>query len=265
MTGGTGASRYPGHMARAGRLIRESLQLVDAVVEIADARLPRTSRHGGLSGLVAGKRTFLVLNKMDLAEAAVTAAFVGAALAAGQGAAAVDSRGGAGVPAAVRLLTELAGGRRLRLMVVGLPNVGKSAFINRVAGRRRAPSADRPGVTRGVQWIRLGPGLELLDTPGILRPQGASGETLFKLAACGILAAESYDPVTVAAWLWEQLTFGRPDVLPAAPDAYTFLADFGRARGFVRAGGVLDEERAAVAFLLDFRKGHLGRFTLDAP
>ncbi|MDA8337281.1 MAG: ribosome biogenesis GTPase YlqF [Peptococcaceae bacterium] len=259
-------SWYPGHMARARRLIRESLKLVDAVVEIRDARVPLASGHPGLSALAEGKRTLLVLNRLDLADPAAVAGIVGRFQEQGQKAVAVDSRTGSGVPGARRVLSEMAGpvkNRDARCMVVGLPNVGKSAFINRVAGKRAAATANRPGVTRGVQWIRLAPGLDLLDTPGVLWPEGVGGETFYKLAACGILAAESYDPAAVAAWLWERLSADRPGVLPLGTDAYTFLAALGRSRGLLRAGGVVDEPKAAVAFLQDFRSGRLGRFVLD--
>jgi len=266
-------SWYPGHMARARRLIKESLKLVDAVVEMADARVPLASRHPALAALATGKRTLLVLNKMDLADPGATNGFAGRFRAGGLPAVAVDSRSGDGVPGAVRLLIELAGpvgtrrsgsGRDVRCMVVGLPNVGKSAFINRVAGKKAAATANRPGVTRGVQWIRLAPGLDLLDTPGVLWPRAVAGDIYYKLAATGILAAESFDPVAVAVWLWEWLTGTHPGVLAPAPDAYAFLAAFGLSRGFLRTGGQVDETRTAIALLQDFRGGRLGRLTLDS-
>ena len=259
----TTASWYPGHMARARRLIRENLASVDVVVEVADARLPVTSRYPALAALVKGKRTLLVLNKADLADPGATAAALRRWQGEGQPGAAVDSRRGAGVAEAVRLLSEAGKtvrGRDVRCMVVGLPNVGKSSFINRVAGKRAAVCADRPGLTRGVQWIRLAPGVDLLDTPGILWPQGLAGETFYKLAACGI--AGSYDAVEAAAWLWEWLAgHGVPTT---APDAYAFLNDFGRGRGFLAPGGEVDLTRAAHALLRDFRAGRLGRLTLDS-
>jgi len=259
-------------MARARRVIRENLKLVDAVVEMRDARIPLASGHPGLAALLAGKRTLLVLNRVDLADPAAVAEFIGRRREEGQEAVAADSRSGRGVAAAVRLLRDLAGrggasaqrarpGRDLRCMVVGLPNVGKSSFINRVAGKRAAPAAARPGVTRGIQWIRLAPGLDLLDTPGVLWPEGITGETFYKLAACGILAPGAYDPGTVALWLRGRLAAARPEVYPPAAD--DFLISFGFSRGFLRAGGGVDETRAAVAFLAEFRAGRLGRFTFD--
>lgn len=258
------ASWYPGHMVRARRLIRENLPRVDTVVEVADARVPVTSRAPDLGAQVAGKRTLLILNKADLADPGRTAFVVRGLRAQGQAAVAVDSRRGAGVAEAVRLLTEpekRVRRRDVRCMVVGLPNVGKSSFINRVAGKRAAASADRPGLTRGVQWIRLARGVDLLDTPGILWPRGLTGEDFYKLAVCGI--AGSYDEVEAAVWLWDWLARHRPGVLTAAADAYAYLDALGRSRGFLGSGGRVDLTKAAHALLRDFRSGRLGRLTLD--
>jgi ribosome biogenesis GTPase A len=266
-------------MARAKRLVRENLAVVDVVVELADARVPAASRDPGLSGLLSGKVRLLVLNKADLADPEMTRRWL--SWLTGRGERAMSFRATAGGSAArlMEALRALGGGRRpsrsLRIMVVGTPNVGKSSLLNRLAGRASAATGDRPGVTRGKQWVTLAPGLDLLDLPGILPPRTPDGETAHKLAAAGIVPEGTYESVSVALWLlaWLtarpagqrglQATYGRQ--LAGSADPHLLLEMVGQARGCLTTGGRIDRERAAVAVVKDFRDGRLGRHTLEAP
>jgi len=270
---------YPGIMARTRRLIRENLAVVDVVVELADARLPRSSRDPGLEGLLRGKPRLAVLNKADLADPRMTRRWVSWLTARGERVMAFSATAGAGPSKLLGNLWAFGGrrrpGRSLRVMVVGTPNVGKSSLLNRLAGRASAATGDRPGVTRGKQWITLAPGLELLDLPGVLPPRSLANEGGYGLAAVGIVPEGTYDPGAVAVWLLEWLasrpsgrqglcaTYGDELLADAAP--HTLLEMVGRARGCLAPGGKIDRERAAAAVVKDFRDGRLGRHTLESP
>ncbi|MGB9803252.1 ribosome biogenesis GTPase YlqF [Desulfofundulus sp.] len=275
---------YPGHMARARRLVQENLKLVDVVIELLDARIPASSRNPLIGQIVSGKPHLVVLNKKDLADPDLTGLWLEWFRKHGLLALAVDStcrEGVAGVPMLVRRLVDdkiahqVARGRRPpdpRCMVVGIPNVGKSFFINALAGSRVARTGNRPGLTRGKQWIRLARGVELLDTPGVLWPKFEDPLVGLKLAATGAIREEVFDVEEVAAWLAEWLLRFSPtslreryhlEELPA--QGYRLLELIGARRGLVGPGGVVDSYRAAVHLLKEFREGRLGRFTLDAP
>lgn len=276
---------YPGHMAKAVRAMEADLKLVDAVCELADARIPAASRNPDIDRLAGEKPRLLVLNRTDLADGAATAAWTAHYKKQGLPVLETDSRSGRGVsgfPGAVRALLreklaawEAKGqtGRTLRVMVLGIPNVGKSTFINRAAHRKAAAASDRPGVTRGRQWITVDRGLELLDTPGILWPRIGSRAAGELLAATGAVRDEIVDTETLASDLLLLLCRLYPEALAARyrltgtaeKTGYALLEDAARARGFLRAGGVLDTERMAAVLLDEFRGGRLGRMTLERP
>ena len=276
---------FPGHMAKARRLIEEHLKWVDAVCEVADARIPAASRNPELPALLGNRPRLLVLNRSDQADPYQTAAWLSFFRGTGQAVVETDSKSGAGVarlaPVVRALLkdtTQAAAargqvGRPLRLMVVGIPNVGKSSLINRLAGRRAAVVEDRPGVTRGRQWVRLTGGLELLDMPGVLWPRFEDEQTGLLLAFTGAIRDQILDTETLAARLIEQLRTARPGALTArykldpadGTDGMALLAQAARNRGFLATGGAPDAERMALVLLDEFRGGKLGRVTLQAP
>ncbi len=278
---------YPGHMAKARRLLAKSLQAVDVVIELLDARIPASSRNPLIEEMAGRRPVLVVLNKSDLADPALTAKWVEFFRAAGREAVSVDSTTGRGTEEVLegvkRLYAPLAArqaalGRRPRpprCMVVGIPNVGKSLFINRLAGRKAARAEDRPGVTRGRQWVVLREGLELLDTPGILWPKIDTEEAAFRLAVTGAIKEDVFDVVALAgqflAWLVERCpkTLAERYALEPAPGAAAhageLLAVLGEKRGFMARGGKVDLVKAARHLLKEFREGKLGRLTLEEP
>ena len=281
---------YPGHMAKTKRKMAESLKLVDLVCEIVDARIPLSSRNPDLDGIVGGKPRLLVLNRIDLADLEITRQWADWFCAQGYTTLSVNSQSGQGmerfVAAAERSVRDLReqwkskgqGGRSIRVMVVGIPNVGKSTFINRLLKRKAAGAADRPGVTRGQQWFRLENGMELLDTPGILWPKLEDPQTGLFLAATGAIKDEIMDRETLACHLMEMLWRAVPDRLtqryrlhperlPQESDflGYELLMQAARGRGFLLPGNETDTERMARILLDEFRGGVLGRISLERP
>lgn len=274
---------FPGHMAKARRMIREDSALVDAVCEIIDARIPASSRNPELPELTAGKPRMVILNRVDEADPAATARWRAVIAREGCPVLETDCKSGRGVNAftgAVRsLLRERIalyesrgqGGKPLRVMVAGIPNVGKSSFINRVARRRAAEAGDRPGVTRGKQWINAGNGVELLDTPGLLWPRFEDKAVGENLAFTGAVRDEILDAEALGARLMTRLAALYPDRLLQRyklTDVETktgdqMLAEAARRRGFLISGGEVDTERMAKVFLDEFRGGKLGRITLE--
>lgn len=299
MAGVSSATWFPGQMARTRRLIKDNLPLVGLVIEVADARAPRATRYPGLTRLVPGRPILTVLGKADLADPVETSKWVryldaGGVAGAGGAAAFASTRED---PKGVRDLLSLAArlGRTsssrpvARAMVVGFPNVGKSTLINRLVGRASAATGDRPGITRGKQWLRAGEGLELLDLPGILVPGHIPPRVVLILALLGLLPALAYDAVTVAEYALGILArAGKlPEGIPALPDggsgsrdgsgpagagagtgaawARDALSAFALARKHLRRGGEPDLERAAVSLVGGFREGRFGRLTLESP
>ncbi len=276
---------YPGHMTKARRMIEENIRQVDAVCELLDARIPRASRNPDIDALAAGKPRLVILNRADLADPAVTARWKKQFAAQGLAVLECDAKSGRGVagfaPAVRALLEEKRKeyeakgqvGRALRVMVLGIPNVGKSTFINRVAGRKAALAGDRPGVTRGRQWIRVDAGLELLDTPGILWPKFESPEVGELLAITNAVKAEILDRETLGAHFMLRLRKHYPDALTErykfTPDpeanGFELLEQAGRRRGFLVSGGEVDIERMAITLLNEYHEGKLGRLSLEAP
>lgn len=281
----TNINWYPGHMKKAARMMEESLRLVDAVVELRDARIPESSRNPDIDRLAEGKPRLIILNRADQADADATVLWRRALSGEGVTALEMDCRSGRGVgafPTAARELlrglierSEARGkvGRPLRFMVLGIPNVGKSSFINRLAGRRAAQTSDRPGVTRGKQWITLANNIQLLDTPGILWPKFESEQVGLALAWTGAINDNILDVELVASRLLERLRELYPGAVeerykfapdPEAP-GYELLEQAGRKRGFLISGGEVNTERMARVLLDEFRAGKLGRVTLERP
>ncbi len=275
---------YPGHMARTRRLMQDDLKNIDVVCEIADARIPRSSRNPDLDRLARGKRRLLVLNRADQAEPSKTERWVAYYRSQGLAVIATDSQKGGFLPAftsAVRTLcddlvrrNEEKGqiGKTIRLMIVGVPNVGKSSFINRLLGRKSAVAEDRPGVTRRNQWYTLPGGFDFMDTPGMLWPKIEDDETGFRLAFTGTIRDEILDLEDLACRLLALLEKESPGALEArygvAPNSrepFDVLCALGKKRGFIVSGGEVNTDRMARVLLDEFRSGKLGRITLESP
>lgn len=276
---------YPGHMTKTRRMIQSQLKNMDAVCEILDARIPLSSRNPDVEELTVGKPRLIVLNRIDVADSDATRRW--AAWFRGRGFAVleVNAKEGQGTvrfAAAVRelLADKLAAyaekgqaGRMVRVMILGIPNVGKSTFINKVAKRKTAKAEDRPGVTRTQQWVPVDRSLELMDTPGMLWPRFDDPQVGLHLAFTGAVRDEILDTETLACRLMELLAQRYPQALAErykieiAPEdtGYDLLIKAGRRRGFMIRGGEVDTERMAKILLDEFRGGKLGRFTLELP
>lgn len=275
---------FPGHMAKTRRMIQSSLPLVDGVAEIIDARIPLSSRNPEMDRLVKNKPRMLILNKSDMADSNATAAWMNYYRSKGFTVIKSDCKSGAGVkgflPAVKNeLLAELIkrreakgiGGTPLRLMIVGIPNVGKSSFINRMAKSKKAKVEDRPGVTRTKQWVKLGENVEMLDMPGVLWPKFDDQNAARRLAFTGAVKDDILDAEALAALLLEYLYEKYPDAvkerykIEKVGDGFALLEEAGRKRGMLVAGGGVNTERAAITVLDEFRSGKLGRITLELP
>ena len=276
---------FPGHMTKAQRMIEENIKLVDAVCEILDARIPRASRNPDIDRLAGGKPRLVILNRTDLADPAATAAWRKHFESEGLAVLETDAKSGKGVkdfvPAVRRLLADKLAeyeargqaGRPLRVMILGIPNVGKSTFINKVAGRKAAIAGDKPGVTRGKQWISIDRGLDLLDTPGILWPKFDSQEVGEMLAVTNAIKADVLDKETLGANFMLRLREHYPDALRERyrmepdPEAngYELLEAAAKKRGFLVSRGEYDIERMANTLLGEYHDGKLGRLTLEYP
>ncbi len=281
----TNINWYPGHMKKAVRMMEDSLRLVDAVVEVRDARIPESSRNPDVDTLSGSKPRMVILNRADQADPQLTALWRRELEKQGLTVLETDCKNGKGVggftAAARKLLQEQINnweakgqvGRQLRFMVLGIPNVGKSSFINRLAGRKAAQASDRPGVTRGKQWIALQGGIQLLDTPGILWPKLDTPHTGLALSWTGAINDEILDRELVAAGLLEELVRAYPKAIEEryklspeeGEEGYALLARLARKRGFLISGGEVDTERMSRILLDEFRAGKLGRITLERP
>lgn len=276
---------FPGHMAKTRRQIKESLRLVDAVVEIIDSRIPVSSRNPEIDALVSQKPRIMLLNKCDVADDNLTKQWISYFEQQGMTALAVDCRSGKGLsaflPTVRRVLAERIRiniekgmkGKPLRIMIVGIPNTGKSSFINRMAKKNRAQVADRPGVTRQNQWFAIGDGIELLDTPGILWPKFEDPEVGKRLAYTGAVKDEIMDIETLAYNLIELLLQEHPGLLAKRYDlsdvetksALDIMDEIGKKRGMLLRGGEINYERVSVMLLDEFRAGTIGKITLERP
>lgn len=278
---------FPGHMAKTRRLMKANLPLVDVVVEITDARVPASSRNPEMKNLVGGKPRVVVLNKCDMADEALTAEWIEYYRANGVKAIAMDCRSGKGLNKLVPTVKEVMKkelekraakgmeGKPIRMMVVGIPNVGKSSFINRVAGGKRAKVEDRPGVTRGKQWVTLEKGIDLLDMPGVLWPKFDDKTVGEHLAFTGAIKDDILDTELLAMRLADLLNreyhsllcerYKLTDEETADIEPYDLLSLIGAKRGMKVSGGDVNTERAAAMLLDEFRGGKIGRITLEMP
>ena len=269
---------YPGHMKKTSELIKENLKAVDAVVEVLDARIPVSSRNTVIGDLVGdSKQRIIVLNKRDLADDAATSAWVEKLSSEGY-VLAMNSNSGEGTAALTKLLGRLRDEknegrerkRPYRLMIVGIPNVGKSSLINRLTGSKSAKTGNKPGVTRGKQWLNLGEDIMLLDTPGILRPKLENNEVGKNLAFCGSIKDEIMDLPTLGMELIAKLSDIAPELLCArykldavCETPLETMEKIAQKRGFILSGKRIDYERTARAVLDEFRSGTIGRITLE--
>jgi ribosome biogenesis GTPase A len=286
---------YPGHMTKTRRMMEGELKLVDAVCELLDARIPVSSRNPDIDALCGTKPRMVILNRIDMADPARTKAWAEHFKARGFSVIQTDCKSRKGIadfsPALNRLLAEKRrryaekgmSGKPLKAMVVGIPNVGKSTFINQVAGRKGAKAENRPGVTRGKQWVTVDQGLLLLDTPGILWPKFEDPEVGLRLAWTGAVKDDILDTETLAARLTAQLWQDYPQalqerykldeaLLPAdfrertlAAQGFALMEQAAKNRGFLLPGAELDMERMAKVLLEEYRSCKLGCFTLETP
>ncbi len=276
---------FPGRMAKARRLIVDNLKLVDVVIELLDARIPYSSANPMLKEIIADKPQAVALNKADLADPEATKAWIAAFKEQGIEAVAIDSMSGKGMKPLIRIVEDLARAktdklvkrganpRAARVMILGIPNVGKSSLINRLAGGARAKASDKPGVTRAKQWIRLGTNLELLDMPGVLWPKFEDMSVGLKLAFTGAISDAAYDIEKVVYVFMQTMLKQYPErlveryklkeALPQDPEEA--LEIIGRKRGFLLKGGVIDLDKTRKILLNEFRAGKMGLISLDRP
>ena len=276
---------YPGHMKKARELVEENLKLVDVVVELLDARIPAASSNPMLREIIGDKPRVVALNKRDLADENMTRRWLEHFRAKKIPAVALDSVSGKGMKELLtliereakyrteRLVSKGVAARKARVMILGIPNVGKSSLINRLAGAAKAKTADKPGVTRAKQWIRIGADVDLLDTPGILWPKFEDPRVGLKLAFTGAVNDEIYDLESVAHLLLATLRRDHQERLQerfkfkeALPETTEGLIDaIGRKRGCLLKGGRIDFEKVQHILLAEFRMGKFGKISLDVP
>lgn len=274
---------YPGHMTKAKRMMQENIKLIDLVIELVDARIPLSSRNPDIDELGKNKARLVLLNKADLAEDKWNDAWAEYFKKKGFSVVKVNSRKGGWIKSIQGVIREACAekierdrkrgilNRPVRAMVVGIPNVGKSTFINALAGKACAKTGNKPGVTKGKQWIRLNKQVELLDTPGILWPKFEDQEVGLKLAFIGSIKDEVLQTEELAAELIHFLRTAYPEVLADKydiemdEDDYVVLNRIAKSRNCIVRGNELDTEKAALLLLDDFRNGKLGRLTLEYP
>lgn len=276
---------FPGHMTKALRMIQANLKLVDVVIELLDARIPVSSANPVIHQILEGKPRVIALNKIDLAESKWTEQWIHTFQEKGLQVVPLDSMTGKGTKALISQVEKLGSAkaaklaakgvkpRAVRAMILGIPNVGKSSLINRLLGAKAVRTADKPGVTRGKQWITIGKNLELLDTPGVLWPKFEDPEVGFKLAMTGAINDDIYDIEKAVAKLLVVLRENYSDRLmeryslssPLPEEPNEILKLIGARRGCLRSGGLVDYEKAGRIILNEFRSNKLGNFTLDRP
>ena len=271
---------YPGHMKKTRELIRDNLKLVDLVIEVLDARIPISSRNPIIDEIVGNKPRVIALNKTDIASDKETKRWLEYFVREGSTPVAINAQSGSGVSNLLKILEriekELSEGKMrqkpLRMMIVGVPNVGKSSLINRLTGRKAAQIGNKPGVTKGKQWLRLKNGMELLDTPGILWPKFEDNRVGIYLAFCGSIKDEILDLPTLALELIKVLRRDYPELLleryKLDEDCLEYedielLDEICRRRGYILPGKRIDYDRAGKAVLDEFRNGKIGRITLE--
>ena len=276
---------YPGHMTKAKRAMQEDIKLIDVIIELVDARIPRSSKNPDIDSLAQGKSRILLLNKSDMADAAKTQSWISYNEKQGFLALAVNSKKKNELKQVNALVQKACEkkierdrkrgikNRPVRAMIVGIPNVGKSTFINSFAGKACAKTGNKPGVTKGKQWIRLNKQVELLDTPGILWPKFEDPEVGMRLAYTGAVKEDVIDTETLACHFIALLAKYYPQTLserykleaPEGADGYELLQLAGKKRGYLVSGGEVNTERMAKALMDDYRRGKLGKLTLESP
>ncbi len=271
---------YPGHMKKTRELIQENLKMVDAVIEVIDSRIPVSSRNPIIDELVKSKPRIIVLNKSDLADDELNRRWEEAFREEGNRALSMNCMSGAGVKALFKLLEKMAAEknrnrvmqRPYRLMIVGVPNVGKSSLINRMTGRKSTQTGDRPGVTKGKQWLKLANNMQLLDTPGILWPKFEDPKAGLNLAFCGSIKDEILDVPTLGMELIGVLSENYPKLLEErykleeiAETPLENMENMAVKRGCILPGKRIDYERIGRLVLDEFRGGKIGRITLESP
>lgn len=276
---------FPGHMTKAKRMMESQIKLVDVVVEMLDARIPRSSTNPMLQDILGSKPKVIALNKLDMADKAQTDLWVEKIKNSGLPVCKLDCATGKGVkqlisaiqlaakPVIDKWLKKGVRNRPVRVMIVGIPNVGKSTLINRLVGKNKVMAADRPGVTRGQQWVTIAKGLELLDTPGVLWPKFEDPSVGFALAATGAIKEDVFDRESAVELLIDFLLKNYPQELATkyavsleeGDDVNAVMAKIATSRGCLKAGGLLDIEKVVQLVLRDFRAGRIGRFTIDKP
>ncbi len=275
---------FPGHMTKTIKEIKENLALADFVIELLDARIPYSSGNPELARILPDKKRITVLNKSDLAHPEATARWIEHFKNRSITALAIDSLSGSGVRELMLKITERGEmvrekwqkrgrkNKRIRVMIAGIPNVGKSSLINRIAGKASARTGDKPGVTRGSQWVKVAEGIDLLDTPGVLWPKFDEERVGVNLAITGAIKEEVLDREELALKLIERLFQLDPELLKRGygivqleETPYRVLEQVGSARGCMVRGGRIDTLRTSIILLEDFRSGRLGRITLELP
>lgn len=276
---------FPGHMTKAKRMMESQIKLVDVVVEMLDARIPRSSTNPMLQNILGSKPKVIALNKLDMADKAQTDLWVEKIKNSGLPVCKLDCATGKGVkqlisaiqlaakPVIDKWLKKGVRNRPVRVMIVGIPNVGKSTLINRLVGKNKVMAADRPGVTRGQQWVTIAKGLELLDTPGVLWPKFEDPSVGFALAATGAIKEDVFDRESAVELLIDFLLKNYPQELATkyavsleeGDDVNAVMAKIATSRGCLKAGGLLDIDKVVQLVLRDFRAGRIGRFTIDKP
>ena len=274
---------YPGHMAKAKRMLEENLRLIDVVIELVDARAPFASRNPDFDALFQGKSRVLLLNKSDLADPATNKHWIGYYKRQGIEAAEVTASAQNAKAQTIRLIEKATADRvrrfeekgakkTIRALIAGIPNVGKSTLINRIAGEKRAQTGDRPGVTKGKQWVKITPHLELLDSPGLLWPKLGDDTLARHLAFLGSINDEILNLEELAEHLLSTLRTLAPDALferykklSADTPEGALLEGVAKSRGFIQKGGIYDTERAARIVLDEYRAGKIARVSLEQP
>jgi len=274
---------YPGHMVKTRREITESLKMIDVVIELIDSRIPISSRNPDLDSLINEKPKVVLLNKCDLAEEAITKKWIEHYKKKGVSSIEIDCLTGKNMNKIFPIVKEAVKekferkiakgiiGRPVRAMVVGIPNVGKSSFINRIAARQSAKTGDKPGVTRSRQWIKVNPEFELLDTPGILWPKFDDEIVAHHLAYTRAIKDEILDVEELALKFVEEITIVKPSTLinrykiEIKPEAVDTVLEIGKKRGCIIAKGEVDTLRASTIIFDDYRTGKMGRITFESP
>lgn len=274
---------YPGHMVKTKKEIKESLKLIDAVLEILDSRIPESSKNPDIDELIENKPKIILLNKCDLAEDAVTKKWIAYFKKCGIPAVEIDSISGKNIDKIYPLVKDAVKekfekkaakgitGRPVRALVAGIPNVGKSSFINRISSKTNAKTGDKPGVTKSRQWIKVNNGFELLDTPGILWPKFDDEKAALHLAYTRAIKDEIIDAEEIAYYFIKEVSSIKPDAISSrygvevSDDASLTIEAIGRKRGCIISGGKIDTQRVSNLILDEYRSKKLGRISLEVP